>query len=58
MKDKLNKKRKRRKVIKPTLSITPYTIYISKIPSNQNLFKDWIKLNMDLFKKTMIKFND
>ena len=30
----LRKKRKRRKVIKPTLSITPYTIYISKIPSN------------------------
>lgn len=51
MKDKLNKKRKRRKVIKPTKSITPYTEFISKIPSDKQLFKDWIELNMDLFKK-------
>ena len=47
----LNKKRKRRKVIKPTQSMTPYTEFISKIPIDNELFKDWIKLNINLFKK-------
>ena len=51
MEHELRKKKKRRKVIKPTQSITYYNEYISKIPSEQQLFKDWIDLNMNLFKK-------
>lgn len=51
MEEQLNNKRKQKKVIKPTKSITPYNVFMLQIPSNKILFKDWIKLNIDLFIK-------